>query len=240
MPRRPRFEIAGVPQHVVQRGNNRKPIFVDDEDRRRYLDLAIRMAQKREVAVHAYALMGNHVHMLLTTRECGQCSGFMHDLGSTFVGWFNERHGRTGTLWEGRFRNCLVDSRTYLWNCHRYIEFNPVRAGLVSCPGEFPWSSFGANAMGRIDPLVTPRPEYAALGTSSSARCRAYREFVLVASETEEFAFARLRGGGLLGSEEFEVRTAAQLGISTTPVKRGRPRKRREENSEPTLIFDVV
>jgi putative transposase len=156
VPRRCRFEIPGIPQHVVQRGNNRSLIFSDDEDRLHYLDLAAQRARKRNVSVHAYVLMGNHVHLLVSASEIGAISRFMHDLNSMYVSGFNERHGRTGTLWEGRFRSSLVDNKEYLWNCHRYIEFNPVRANLVLHPGQFRWSSYAANALGHMDALVTP------------------------------------------------------------------------------------
>jgi len=207
-----------VPQHVVQRGNNRSAVFFDDEDRARYLQLALRNARKHDIAVHAYTLMGNHVHLLLTAREAKRCSGFMHDLGSMYAGWFNERHARTGSLWEGRYRNCIVDCNSYLWNCHRYVELNPVRAGLVERPDDYRWSSHGANALGRIDPLVSPRPEYLCLGNTAEARCQAYRTFIGRSWASDEEAFACLRRGGVVGSREFE----AGIGLQAKRP-RGRP-----------------
>jgi putative transposase len=225
MPRRPRFEIAGVPQHVVQRGNNRAPVFHDDADRRHYLALSLRLSRKRLVEIHAYVLMGNHVHWLLTTQAPGSCSGFMHDLGSMYVSYFNERHKRSGGLWEGRFKNCVVDNQSYLWNCFRYIELNPVRAGMTTRPDDFPWSSHASNALGQSDPLISPRPEYLALGTSRELRCAAYRKFVALTCDQDELAFARLRRGGILGTNEFETRVASSLGQAWPPPSRGRPAK---------------
>jgi len=225
MPRNARFEIAGVPQHVVQRGNNRSAVFFDDEDRARYLAMARHSAQKHEVAVHAYALMGNHVHLLLTSQEPRRCSGFMHDLESRYVGWFNDRHDRTGSLWEGRYKNCLVDNNSYLWNCYRYIELNPVRAGLVAHPGDYSWSSYAANAKGQPDLLVSPRHEYLVLGNSCESRCQAYRQILLISAASDEQAFARLRGGGVLGSADFEAKVGSSTGGRYPSRPRGRPRK---------------
>jgi putative transposase len=226
MPRRPRFELPGVPLHVVQRGNDRQRVFVDDEDRRRYLKEARRFADKRGIRVHAYVLMGNHVHMLLSAERAGAVSAFMHDLGATYVLGYNERHARTGTLWEGRFRSCLVDSQSYLWNCHRYIEFNPVRASLCAAPEQYRWSSYAANALGTSDALVHPRPEYFALAPTAAERCRVYRQFVARAAEDEEAWSARLRSAATLGTAVFDAWARGALGRELEPNPPGRPRKK--------------
>ena len=217
--------------HVVQRGNDRQRVFFDDEDRERYLREAVRFTRKRAICVHAYVLMGNHVHMLLGSEAPGAVSRFMHDLGLCYVQWHNRRHARTGTLWEGRFRSCLVDTQSYLWNCHRYVEFNPVRAGVCSAPELYPWSSYGANALGAHDPLVQPRPEYLALASTRMERCAAYRDFVARARHDEEFALRRLRGHATLGTEQFEAAAARDLGKQLEPRPRGRPRKSPEPAS---------
>ena len=129
MARLPRFDLAGVPQHVVQRGNNRLPCFLDDEDRQRYLQCLRQALLRFGCRLHAYVLMSNHVHLLLTPDEAGGVSRLMHTFARNYVGSFNGRHGRTGTLWEGRYKACLVDSGRYFLACSRYIELNPVRAG---------------------------------------------------------------------------------------------------------------
>ena len=158
--RLPRFELAGVPQHVVQRGNNRLPGFLDDEDRQRYLQCLRQALLRFGCKLHAYVLMSNHVHLLLTPDEAGAVSRLMHTFARNYVGMFNGRHGRTGTLWEGRYKACPVDSECYFLACSRYIELNPVRAWMVAEPGEHPWSSYRANAEGRVESLLTPHPAY--------------------------------------------------------------------------------
>lgn len=227
MPRRIRIEIPGVPQHVVQRGNNRMRTFEDDEDRQRFLKMALEASLARNVQVHAYVLMGNHTHMLVGSELPRAIPAFMHDLGSRYAGWFNARHGRTGTLWEGRYKSALVDTHSYLWNCHRYVEFNPVRAGISRSAGDYPWSSFAANAWAKHDPLVSLRPEYLALGASAVARCRAYREFVAKAADADEFTLDRLRNAVFLGSETFDADVKARTGLSLNTSIRGRPSKAR-------------
>ncbi len=154
MARLPRHDLAGIPQHVVQRGNNRLPCFLDDEDRQRYLQCLPQVLLRFGCRLHAYVLMNNHVHLLLTPEESGAVSRLMHTFARNYAGLFNGRHGRTGTLWEGRYKACLVDSGSYFLACSRYIELNPVRAWMVAQPGDHPWSSHGANAAGRVDPLL--------------------------------------------------------------------------------------
>ena len=129
MARQPRFDLPGIPQHVVQRGNNRLPCFLDDGDRQRYRQLLFEGLQRTRCDLHAWVLMDNHVHLLLTPSAAGAVAQLMQALGRTYVGWFNARHARTGTLWEGRYKSCLVDSTSYVLRCYRYIELNPVRAG---------------------------------------------------------------------------------------------------------------
>ena len=162
MARLPRLDLPGVPQHVVQRGNNRMPCFLDDEDRLAYLELLRQACLHHGCALHAYVLMDNHVHLLLTPSAQGAVSRMMQMLGRSYVGQFNGRHRRTGTLWEGRYKACLVESEAYLLACQRYIELNPVRAWIVSEPGAYRWSSHGANAYGQEDARLTPHPVYIA------------------------------------------------------------------------------
>lgn len=175
MARRPRPDAPGIPQHIVQRGNNRLPCFLDDHDRRRYLSLLSDALTTTGCQLHAYVLMDNHVHLLVTADGPGGVSMMMQRLGRRYVAGFNRRHGRTGTLWEGRFKSSLVGSDEHVLACYRYVELNPVRARMVSEAGAFRWSSHAGNALGRMDPLLTPHTCYRALATAPEARTEAYR-----------------------------------------------------------------
>ena len=146
MARQPRIDLKGVPQHLIQRGNNRLACFFDDNDRYRYLEWLAVAAAKYGGAVHAYVLMTNHVHLLATGHEKGALGRMMQSLGRRYVRYVNSRYRRSGTLWEGRYKSSLVDSDQYLLTCYRYIELNPVRAFLVTTPGDYRWSSFNCNA----------------------------------------------------------------------------------------------
>ncbi|MEZ0471518.1 transposase [Luteimonas salinilitoris] len=145
MARFPRFDLPGVPQHIVPRGNNRLPCFLDDSDRLRYLTLLGDALLSTGVRLHAYVLMDNHVHLLATPPLRGSIGRMMQRLGRQYVGLFNARHGRSGTLWEGRYKACLVDSESYVIACYRYIELNPVRARMTDDPAAYRWSSCAAN-----------------------------------------------------------------------------------------------
>jgi putative transposase len=175
MPRRPRFVLAGHTLHLIQRGNNRGACFVDDEDRKRYVAALLHASERAHCEIHAYVLMTNHVHLLVTAGDAGAPARMMQGLGRIYVQHFNERYERTGTLWEGRYRSAMIDSETYFLQCSRYVEMNPVRAGLVVTPGEWRWSSFRSNADGQPDALVRRHPVYLALGHTATARREAYR-----------------------------------------------------------------
>ena len=176
MPRKPRFNLIGIPQHIVQRGNNREPCFYAEEDYRRYLDDLYKCAKKYDCRVHAYVLMTNHVHILATPMSDHSVSEMMQALGRRFVYYMNKTYKRTGTLWEGRFKSSLVDSDYYLLTCMRYIELNPVRASMVDHPSEYLWSSYQANANGVENLLIDCHPLYMELGCSLELRLHAYRE----------------------------------------------------------------
>ena len=214
MARLPRFDLPGVPQHVVQRGNNRLPCFLDDDDRQRYLQCLRQALLRFGCRLHAYVLMSNHVHLLLTPTERGAVSRLMHTFSRNYVGLFNGRHGRTGTLWEGRYKACLVDSGRYFLACSRYIELNPVRAWMVGHPVEYPWSSFAANSGERSDSLVTPHPEYLALGADPAARASAYRELFAQALPDELVSEIRsyLAQQKALGTDRFRTWVEARTG----------------------------
>jgi putative transposase len=196
MPRPPRIVIPGVPMHITQRGVDRAPTFLAPEDYAYYRWVLRDSAAHADCLVHAYVLMDNHIHLLTTPGDVDAPSRLMQSLGRRYVRYFNDRYRRTGTLWEGRFRSALVDSTAYLFACSRYIELNPVRAGMVADPAQYIWSSFRRNALGRLDPVVTPRAEYEALGTDGDRCCMAYHALFrreLAASEVARIR-AEVRG----------------------------------------------
>ena len=227
MARYPRVEVSGVPLHIVQRGNNRSTCFFGDLDRRLYLKCLALAAAGRGCDIHAYVLMGNHVHLLVTPNAPGAASAMLQDVGRRYVCIVNKAQGRTGTLWEGRFKSSLIDSERYLFTCHRYIELNPVRAGMVRDPGEYPWSSHRFYASGAPDKVVTPHRQYLALGNSGPERAMAFRR--LFGDTMEQTDLERLRislnKGWALGSQSFLEEMGQRLGRPVQPPKRGRPKK---------------
>ena len=191
MPRRPRVVLPHTPLHLIQRGNNRQICFVADEDYRIYLDWLQVFARKTGCRLHAYVLMTNHVHLLLSAERSQSPAELMKVLGQRYVQHFNRTYSRTGTLWEGRFRSCLIQAQDYMLACLRYIELNPVRAGMVKHPAEYRWSSYRANAQGEDNALLTPHEAYLALGATEAMRQAAYRE--LFHSELEPGLVEQIR-----------------------------------------------
>ena len=227
MPRRPRLRIAGIPFHVIQRGNNRSPCFFVQADYYRYLGELGQLSREHGVAVHAYVLMTNHVHLLLTAQREDGVPQLMKFLGQRYVQYVNRRHERTGSLWEGRFRSCLVDTEGYLLTCHRYIETNPVRAGMVRHPADYRWSSYRANAEGLPDALISPHAVIQALGETVEARRAAYRDlFEDSLSEPQlELIRSTTNSGFVLGNEHFQQRMASVLGKRVRAAPVGRKKK---------------
>jgi putative transposase len=227
MPRPPRLELPGVPQHVIQRGNNRSACFFGDVDRRFYLKCLAESASSRGCEVHAYVLMSNHVHLLVTPCEPGAIGAMMQDVGRRYVRVINTIHGRTGTLWESRFRSGLVDSESYLLTCHKYIELNPVRAGVVSDPAAYAWSSHAYYLGDRPDPMITEHPVYLALGATKAERRAAFGSLFLTALDDEllEDIRAAVNTDSAVGSERFLDDAEGKLGRSVRPPNRGRPAK---------------
>ncbi len=191
MARLARNVAAGQPHHVIQRGNNRQAIFVDDADHRRYLDWLAEIAREHELSVHAYVLMPNHVHLLVTPPTNESLSRAMQALGRRFVRWFNDRHQRSGSLWEGRFRSSVIDSDRYLLTCSRYIELNPVRAGIVGDPAHYRWSSYAHHVGLRSDPLISDHALLWGLGNTPFERQSAYRKLFDVALPTDDLDLLR-------------------------------------------------
>jgi len=206
---------------VIQRGNNRGRCFFRESDRTTYLGYLRRFAPRCGCLVHAYCLMSNHVHLLVTPQTGDACGLLMKQLGQHYVQYVNRAHGRTGTLWEGRFRSCVAESERYVLACYRYIELNPVRAGIVSDPHEYRWSSYRANAEGDDDALLAPHPAYAALADADTPRRRQYRglfEGALDARLVDEIRSAT-RNGRVLGTAR-NPRGRPSTKIGTDPIFR--------------------
>jgi len=178
MARLPRLTLPGYPHHIIQRGNNRQPIFASTADYLMLLDLLDENAKKFGVALHAYVLMSNHFHLLATPQTADGLPQMMQAVGRRYVRYFNDSQQRSGTLWEGRYRSTLIQAERYLLACMAYIDLNPVRAGLVAHPRDYPWSSYGHYSGQRIDKRITPHPLVWALGNTPFAREAAYADMV--------------------------------------------------------------
>ena len=236
MPRPLRLILPGVAVHIIQRGNNRVACFRHEADYLVYLSHLRELAGKHECAVHAYCLMTNHVHLLMTPAAAEGCTGLMRDLGQRYVQYFNRRHERTGTLWEGRFRSCVAESARYVLACYRYIELNPVRAGMVSHPSGYPWSSYAANSGTRTDAFLSPHSEFLGLSVDNEQRRARYR--ALLEEEIDAPLLQAIReatnGGYPLAGEAFKASVLEPLGWKIAPGKPG-PRARQNSGSEPDL-----
>jgi putative transposase len=230
MARLPRYVIPGQPQHIIQRGNNRQTIFAAEADYLFFRDALAEAAAKHGLAIHAYVWMTNHVHLLATPAFEDSISKTLQSVGRRYVQYFNYTYKRSGTLWEGRYRATVVDSERYLLTLMRYIELNPVRAGMVAAPQDYPWSSYRRNALGEAGPdadWLTLHEEYMRLGLDDMARQEAYQ--ALFASAIDQGDVAEIRDcthkGWALGGERFRVEVEA-LGQRRAASKGvGRPRK---------------
>jgi putative transposase len=215
--------LPGVAVHIIQRGVNRTTCFRAEADYLVYLSTLRQLAGKYGCALHAYCLMTNHVHLLVTPSKAKSCAELMRDLGRRYVPYFNRRHGRSGTLWEGRFRACLVESARYVLACYRYIELNPVRAGIVSHAAGYLWSSYAVNSGARSDPSITPHAEFLALSADTGRRHAAYRG--LFDEEMDLPLVEAIRdatnGGYPLSSNRYKTTVLAPLGWKTGPGKPG-------------------
>ena len=217
--------LPGVAVHVVHRGNNRAPCFIKDEDREFYLFHLTRLLPRADCGLHAYCLMDNHVHLLVTAKAATGCAALMKAIAQLHAQYINKNYGRSGYLWESRFKSCLVQSEDYVFACYRYIELNPVRAGLARRPDEHPWSSFTANAMGQPSPLITPHDQYLSLGKNPAERQAVYREMFgshLSAERLEEIRSAT-NGGYVFGSRDFKRVVSQALGRRVEKGTAGRP-----------------
>ncbi len=227
MARLPRFEIPGQPQHVIQRGNNREVIFVSDEDYQFYLQKLGDACKKYGCELHAYVLMTNHVHLLMTPYTGNGISKVMQYIGRYYVQYFNFQYQRTGTLWEGRYKATLLDSESYLLTCSRYIELNPVRAGMVNDPVEYPWSSYHYNALGKENSLLTPHSVYKELGIDEILSRTKY--LALFSKHIPKADIEAIRNATnkawVLGNERFKDNVDKLLNRRVQPKPRGGDRR---------------
>jgi len=217
--------LADVPQHIVQRGINREPCFFADEDYHCYLHWLQKSAADWHCAIHAYVLMTNHVHLLVTSKKPDGVAKMMQSIGRRYVQYINRSYHRTGSLWEGRFKSSLVQVEEYLLTCMRYIELNPVRANMVNDPAQYRWSSYRHNGLGLADERITSHPLYLELGKAEADRLAAYR--ALFRSELDDAALAEIRlalaQGQPLGSERFSEIMCAAVGVRRAQRRPGRP-----------------
>ncbi|BCT66559.1 transposase [Nitrosospira sp. NRS527] len=234
MPRRPRLSLPGIPWHIIQRGNNRAVCFYSEDDYFFYLRYLAENATRFGCVVHAYVLMTNHVHLLLTPEKADSASLLMKHLGQRYVQYVNRTHRRSGTLWEGRFRSCLIQAEDYLLACYRYIELNPVRAGMVRHPRDYRWSSYITNAEGIPNRLIRPHDQYLCLAQSNTQRRIAYRD--LFKTDLDADVLSQIRdstnGNFVLGAERFQKEIESTLNQRATRGKAGRPPKASEGKKE--------
>jgi putative transposase len=237
MARLPRLNLPNIPQHVVQRGNNRQVCFYYETDYSVYLDKLKEYSQKYKVAVHSYVLMTNHVHLLMTPTDKKGVSLLMQSLGRYYVRYVNDTYNRSGTLWEGRYKSTLVDSDNYFLIVSRYIELNPVRASMVKHPSEYPWSSFRKNALGVPIKLITAHFCYLSLGRDDSERQNAYK--ALFNSRIPDYTIKEIRDSlnkaWVLGDNRFKLQIEEQSGRRSTPLPKGGDRKSVQFNENQRL-----
>jgi putative transposase len=227
MARLPRYGLPGQPQHVIQRGNNRSPIFFAAEDYAFFIECLRDGCDRHACAIHAYVLMTNHVHLLVTPKAADGIAKLMQSVGRRYVQYVNFTYQRSGTLWEGRYKAVPMDSDGYVMSCYRYIEMNPVRAGMVTPPGGYRWSSYPFNADGRPDELLRPHSLYRALGADDLSRRAAYRKLFRTDIEDGDLTEMRdaINKGWVLGSERFKRKIEAMAERRVTPLPRGGKRR---------------
>ena len=225
MARLPRLSVPGYPHHIVQRGNNRQPVFLSDADRQVFLDLLRDSASRHAVAVHAYVLMENHFHLLVTPSLSDSLGRFMQALGRAYVRCFNDRHGRTGTLWDGRYRAAVLQAETFLLPCMALLDLNPVRSGLVALPQDYLWSSHRHYAGMHVDKCLTPHPIVWGLGNTPFARETRYCELVQqgVPAQQQSALIDSALAGWALGSPEFVGRLQQTVPRRLSRASPGRP-----------------
>ena len=234
MPRQPRYCLSGLPQHVLQWGNNRQAVFFSRDDYRFYLNCLRHATLLHNCDVHSYTLMDNHVHLLMTPHHPTGIAKVMQSIGRSYVRHINSKYHRTGTLWEGRYKACLVDADSYLLACYRYIELNPIRANIVKDAGDYPWSSYHWHTCGKHDNLITDHPLYQALGETDEMRQSSY--LALCAADMDDKVLNEIQNALhqclVLGNDHFKDRIEATSSLRARPGKRGRPKNHRKSTDK--------
>ena len=226
MARLPRYTIINQSQHIILQGRERQEVFFQEQDYQYFHDCLEEAAYNYGLKVHAYVLMPNHVHVLTTPGETDSISRTVQSVGRNYVQYFNECYNGSGTLWEGRYRATVLDEKEYLLTCSRYIELNPVRAGLVKHPRDYRWSSYAHNAMGTRDEMISPHREYRKLGSSDKERVSAYRALFKkkISAETVELITESTIKGWALGDARFARKIEKISGRRATQLPKGRPK----------------
>ena len=227
MARPPRLSLPSYPHHVIQRGNNRQPIFLGEKDYEVFLDCLRQAKRKCRTRLFAYVLMTNHVHLLLEPEHEGDLGRFMQSVGRRYVRYMNDTYERTGTLWEGRFKTAVVSRDEYLIMCSRYIELNPVRAGMVRHPRDYRWSSYHRRALRRPDGLLDEDPWYVSLGNTAKERAQVYADWLESSVADKEWDQIRkaTQQGRVVGSDTFQDEMSSRVGRRLKGETRGRPKK---------------
>jgi len=227
MARKPRIIIEGWPLHVVQRGHDKQPVFFCDDDYWKYINDLHKAKSENSVAIHAYVLMTNHVHMLITPETKKSVSSLFQNLGRRYARYVNDRYRRRGALWESRYKSCLIDQDSYLLGCSRYIEMNPVRANMVNHPAAYRWSSYQHNACGKLNDLIEEHPTYLGLGSDADKRRQAYQKMFTSPNQNREIEQLRfgLSKAGFCGNDKFQEAIERMLGRSLKVNSHGGKRR---------------
>jgi putative transposase len=226
MARLPRYAIKNQPQHIIQQGRNGQQIFFEEQDYQYFHDCLEAAAYNYNLKIHAYVLMPNHVHLLATPGNTDSISRTTQSIGRNYVQYFNECVGGSGTIWEGRYRATVVDSKNYLLTCSRYIELNPVRGGLVKKPADYRWSSYAHNALGKPEEMISAHQEYLKLGNNDKQRVNAYRALFKqnLCSQTVQLITETALKGWVLGDSKFARKIEKLSGRRAFQLPKGRPR----------------
>lgn len=228
MPRKPRFYLPGVPAHIVQRGHSREPIFFENDDYSAYFHWLDEAARRYDCQIHAYVLMTNHIHLLVTPDDKQGISRMMQYIGRHYVPYINHTYGSSGSIWEGRYKASLIHDEQYLLTCMRYIELNPVRADMTKKPSQYRWSSYRFNAQGKENKLITAHPIYRQLGRTRAAQCDAYKALFSAHVDANDLKDIRsaLQTGTPLGNGYFKEAIEKKLKTKVGQARRGRPNVR--------------
>jgi putative transposase len=234
MARLPRLVVPNQPLHIIHRGNNRQDIFNTEDDMLRIKEDIAHSLEKSGCSLHAYVIMTNHLHLLITPESKELLAVFMQAMANRYVRYYNALHKRTGTLWEGRYKSCLVDSDSYLFTLYKYIEMNPVKANMVTDPSDYKWSSYSYNALADDDKLITPHSLYKAMGNTPEIRCKHYKELFdrLDISQQQDKITRATIAGEAYGSENFHKKISTLVSRSTKLGSHGGDRKSEEYKNQ--------